>query len=867
MLSNGKSSTLLDEFLINFSPISSKMSPGLLCVSGDVLLEFNPFDIEIKNCDSACLSMKEKAEIGCNHGVFLVDKKGEVKEFLHKKKLEELERYGAINSNNLVDIDTGAIYFSYKVIRALISMLLEEEKDKFINDMANINLYGDIVYPFATNATLGEYKKQETEGKGIEEVSKCRRKLWEVLNQYSMKVLRLHPAKFTHLGTTNELMEMVSKEIDRYKDRKWTRKILTNIPKDMECTFNTVYVSENLKIGKKSYIEYSYIGENCKIGENVMLSNTNLSNITVPDNICMSTIKLKNGKYVTRIYSIKDDFKQEKINKIQFLGINLYEVIEKYKIDISLIWKNKETSLWNANLFCVCNTEEESIISSLKLYEIICCQADSTEVKKYFSRQRISGKNSSYHCDRKDMKKRREEIEIKVRTEKFIKSVEKKQNLCTAIKILEKSCNIKNQISDVNSKINKNMAYETRYRIYLALSMVVKKNKELKISSQHLMDLCYEEIKNMITLNFDIIDFKQTKDRTETELPIRVNFGGGWTDTPPYCNENGGSVLNAAFQLNEKNPIKASIKKIEEKVIILESKDLNIRKKITDIEELKKLNQEKDDFKIHKTSLMITGIVKVSDKSIEEVIARIGKGFIFSTNAKDIPKGSGLGTSSILSGACLKTLYDFLNIPIDEKELCSKVLWQEQLMGTGGGWQDQIGGLTKGIKLTTTKPGKVQKFAIQELKLSNQLIEELNTRFVLIYTGQQRIAKNLLRTIMNQYIISNQKTIETLNEIKLQSIQMKQALEKEDLEEFSNCLNQHWELSKKLDKGCTNDRIEEIFRVCDELIQGKMICGAGGGGFLQVVLKKGKTKEMLEQKLKGSFPDKAIKVYSVTLFA
>lgn len=85
MLSNGKSSTLLDEFLINFSPISSKMSPGLLCVSGDVLLEFNPFDIEIKNCDSACLSMKEKAEIGCNHGVFLVDKKGEVKEFLHKK--------------------------------------------------------------------------------------------------------------------------------------------------------------------------------------------------------------------------------------------------------------------------------------------------------------------------------------------------------------------------------------------------------------------------------------------------------------------------------------------------------------------------------------------------------------------------------------------------------------------------------------------------------------------------------------------------------------------------------------------------------------------------------------------------------------
>ena len=33
-------------------------------------------------------------------------------------------------------------------------------------------------------------------------------------------------------------------------------------------------------------------------------------------------------------------------------------------------------------------------------------------------------------------------------------------------------------------------------------------------------------------------------------LPLRVNFGGGWSDTPPYCNENGGTVLNAAVTLN-----------------------------------------------------------------------------------------------------------------------------------------------------------------------------------------------------------------------------------------------------------------------------------------------------------------------------
>ena len=34
-----------------------------------------------------------------------------------------------------------------------------------------------------------------------------------------------------------------------------------------------------------------------------------------------------------------------------------------------------------------------------------------------------------------------------------------------------------------------------------------------------------------------------TRDEVKVELPIRVNFGGGWSDTPPYCNEHGGTVL------------------------------------------------------------------------------------------------------------------------------------------------------------------------------------------------------------------------------------------------------------------------------------------------------------------------------------
>ena len=65
---------------------------------------------------------------------------------------------------------------------------------------------------------------------------------------------------------------------------------------------------------------------------------------------------------------------------------------------------------------------------------------------------------------------------------------------------------------------------------------------------------------------------------------------------------------------------------------------------------------------------------------------------------------------------------------------------------------------------------------------------------------------------------------------------------KEDIDEFASLLNQHWEISKKLDAGSTNTCIDQILAVYVKImIDGKFISGAGGGGFLQVILKKGVT--------------------------
>jgi galactokinase/mevalonate kinase-like predicted kinase len=67
--------------------------------------------------------------------------------------------------------------------------------------------------------------------------------------------------------------------------------------------------------------------------------------------------------------------------------------------------------------------------------------------------------------------------------------------------------------------------------------------------------------------------------------------------------------------------------------------------------------------------------------------------------------------------------------------------------------------------------------------------------------------------------------------------------------------------SKKLDAGCTNTCIDQIFYSIADLIDGQMICGAGGGGFLQVILKRGITKQELKARLKEVFQDSGVDVY------
>jgi fucokinase len=868
-LPNGNRSTLFDEFIISMSGIPARIKDGMLVLSGDVLLLFNSLQIDFQFEGAAAISIKENVETGKNHGVFLSDKEGNVGNFLHKQTVEQLTKIGAVNAHGNVDLDTGAIMLDSNLLNSLFSLISTNgENDQvkfkqFVNEKARISFYGDFLFPLASNSTQEQYQKEKPEGSFCDELTECRNLIWEVLHQYKLKLLCVSPAEFIHFGTTKELLKLMVEEIGNYEFLDWSGKVLTNDIKVRDYACNNAYISEDATISSSCYIEDSYILEQSVIGEKCVISNLAIHNRTIPDHITLHGLQLKDGKFVVRIYATEDNPKGTLEENTDFMTTKMSEFLENAKLKPKDLWEDNAHFIWFAKLYPICDTMEEAVDWALRLYDMGCNGKDYS--KEYKEKERLSLHESFNQADVTSIITWQGNLDQEIRMKQFVSAIEQRQDIETANGVFGQaglSKETKKALIEIASKNE----LSTKMRIYYYLSRMIVGHESEELENACFKAICDTTCDAMIEdLTYqDNVPIK--KAYVKVELPVRINWGGGWSDTPPYCSEHGGTVLNTAIKLNGIYPIVVTIKKIDKPCIALASTDSGAYKEFTSIEELQNCNDPFDAFALQKAALIAGCVIPREEKiAFERVLKNLGSGFYLSTEVIGIPRGSGLGTSSILAGACIRGLAEFFGMTLTENELYTRVLCMEQIMSTGGGWQDQVGGITPGIKLITTKPGIVQHIHAEHVVLEPEVRDELQERMALIYTGQRRLARNLLREVVGKYIASNENSIEVLYEIQRVAVMMKFELEKGNIDAFTELLNQHWELSKRLDAGCTNTCIDQIFLSCEDMLAGKMICGAGGGGFLQVILKKGYTKEELRQRIRTVFQDSGVDVWDCEL--
>jgi len=117
---------------------------------------------------------------------------------------------------------------------------------------------------------------------------------------------------------------------------------------------------------------------------------------------------------------------------------------------------------------------------------------------------------------------------------------------------------------------------------------------------------------------------KIVTDSHKVELPLRVNFGGGWSDTPPYCIEHGGTVLNAAIKLNGECPVSVTLERIEEKKIVFDSRDMDVHGEFDTIEGLQLTGDPYDPFALQKACLLACGIIPANGGDLGAILDRLG---------------------------------------------------------------------------------------------------------------------------------------------------------------------------------------------------------------------------------------------------
>lgn len=324
---------------------------------------------------------------------------------------------------------------------------------------------------------------------------------------------------------------------------------------------------------------------------------------------------------------------------------------------------------------------------------------------------------------------------------------------------------------------------------------------------------------------------------TKVTVPARIDFIGGWTDMPPYYFDYDAAVLNSTLAFFPSAP-KTRKPDYAMKVVIRNSD----RFCVTENSQTVKL----------KNNFLISEILKFL--SLKRPKIHI---FIFNI----IPVGSGLGGSSLYITTILSALLCFyegfsekLLSPPSLKELINDTLMIEQKAASGGGWQDQIGGIFPGVKLIETFPGRKNQYKISFVE-DYQTVKLLNDSLLMIDSNIQR--KFSMHSLIREKILSKDKvTLRILRQICFNARLGYKALCEKKYEMFWSLLTSSWDMVNKAEGRSAITEISVLKKLCGGDLVGLKMAGAGGGGFILAAFRDSQKKDYyscLIRKLLPSF--------------
>jgi fucokinase len=849
-LPTGRASTVFDEFLIGLSGLAAELPPGALILSGDVLLIFDHLQLSLHRPGVIGMAAAAPVETGTHHGVYVTRDGHQIVAYLHKPSVDKLKAWDAIADDGTVAIDTGMVWLDMSTVNKLVDLAAQDPIAALCNGpteadgcgtpppSSGLNFYGDLLMPLATSTAFEHYLADTSDGPDSAAVRDARHVIWEHMRGVPFSVERLQPAVFLHFGTSREYWELVASSPDLARMCDWAQDTASWAPGCARCTLINAMITEvpGSSTEPALIVDTQATAPMTLRGAALVAGLHTDEPLTLEANTALHQMPVEAG-WVTRIFGLYDDPKRSWDDPAAtFMNRPWADWLIQAGIDAGEVWPDVPTverTLWNASLFPVTRARQESLDLALPLQDP--GSAPPGWRARWQESHRLSLSESAARADGEQILASIVDVEDEVAVQRFRAAVEAEQPAVAAKRFL-------------GTAVPVVAGRGRRIESWLEQSDPILQIRGYKALAEALGEPAWENrafavLANVIeaAVNSQKPDTAVAKPAEETRLvrveaAARIDFGGGWTDTPPHSIERGGTVLNAAITLRDQYPIVVEAERLPEPRLVLESRDIDTQLEPRSVREVLSYANPADPFALLKAAVVLCGMLppaRAPDAPLAEALQASG-GLRLSTQTI-IPRGSGLGTSSILAGAVLMSLAQLTGARLTQAQLFDEVLCLEQMLTTGGGWQDQVGGLTGGIKLVTTRPGLPQRIHTEPTQLSPETEKALRDRLLLVYTGQQRLAKNLLRTVMGHWMAREPEMVHIQKEIARLAHAMRDALERGDLDTFGTLLGEHWVLNKRMDPGCTNPFIDGLFETMKPYICGGKLAGAGGGGFAMVI--------------------------------
>lgn len=806
-----------------------------LIASGDVYIRAGQPLQDIPDVDVVCYGLWVDPNLAKNHGVFVSSRSNPDKlDFmLQKPSVEEL---GKLMQTHLFLMDIGIWLLSDRAVDLLI------KRSKKGGELSYYDMYSEF------GLTLGEHPRIAD----------------EELNGLSVAILPLPGGEFYHYGTSRELISSTLAVQNLVNDQ---REIMHRKVKPHPAMFvqNADVAYRLTADNSEIWIENSCVGKEWNIRQQTIITGvpTNDWKLNVPSGVCIDVVPLGEAEYVARPYGFNDTFKGVLTEeRTIYQGISVREWLSCRKVAVEEI--DGAHDLQAARLFPVCSTIEELGL----VMRWMISEPELQEGKEIWKRsRRLSADEISAYANLRRLAAQRDSFRVMnwpVLARNYERSVFYQLNLDDAAHefaihhlelpdALPLSAPLMTRISD-------NM-FRARVQQFSGKTYTEYERRAFGLMREGLTAAALAKKQQPhLSVYSDQIVWGRS--------PVRIDLAGGWTDTPPYCLNEGGNVVNIAIELNGQPPLQVYVKPCKEYKIILRSIDLGAIETVTTYEELSDFMQVGSPFSIPKAALVLAGFQPEFSADVyvtlEEQLKAFGSG-IEITLLSAIPAGSGLGTSSILASTVLGAVSDFCGLKWDKNEICNRTLILEQLLTTGGGWQDQYGGVLRGVKLLQTHAGMEQSPLVRWLPDYLFTGSEYQKCHLLYYTGITRTAKGILAEIVRSMFLNSTEHLALLGSMKSHAFDLYEAIQRGNFDEMGRLVGKSWKQNQALDSGTNPASVEAIIRQIDDYCLGYKLPGAGGGGYLYMVAKDPEAAVKIRAILTQNPPNSCARFVDMTL--